>query len=106
MLLFIASLTVEELSMNLQERLAQWKGKTVVVDLASPYVAVGVLTDVGDHLVELRDADMHDLRDSETTRENYLVKTARHGVVSNRKVVILRTAEIVGLSRLSDLNPG
>ena len=42
----------------------------VVVDLMSPYVCLGRLTRYDDHFIELKNADLHDLRDTETTRNS------------------------------------
>ena len=78
-------------------------GEVVVVDCASPFVGVGTLAAATRDYVELHDADMHDLRDTGTSRELYVVKTARHGVANNREVLLLRLADIVGMSRLADV---
>lgn len=91
---------------SLQDRLADWNGEIVIIDCVSPYVAIGTLKSAGvDHL-ELIDADMHDLRDTVTSRELYIVKAARHGVQPNRATLLLRLAEIVGVSRLDDVITG
>ena len=47
--------------------LDDWIGRKVVVDLRSPYVCLGTLERLDDHWLELRHADLHDFRDSETT---------------------------------------
>lgn len=91
---------------TLIERVGEWIGQVVVIDCSSPYVVVGTLADATAEYLELNDADMHDLRDTDTSRELYLVKTARHGVQSNRSVVIFRMAEMVGISRLEDVETG
>lgn len=90
----------------LLDRLRVWVGELVVVDCASPYVAIGKLSQVASDFLELADADMHDLRDTDTTRELYLVKAAQHGVQPNRKVLVLRMSEVVGVARLSDVATG
>jgi hypothetical protein len=81
-------------------------GETVVVDCVSPFVVIGELAGVTAAYLELVRADMHDLRDTETTRELYLAKTAEFGVQKNRKRVVLRMTEVVGVSRLADLEIG
>lgn len=91
---------------SLQDRLKQWQGQVVVVDCVSPYVAVGELRVVEEGYLELAEADMHDLRDSTTSRENYLVKTALHGVQANRSTLVFRMDQVVGVSRLADLKVG
>ncbi len=90
-------------SNSLVERLADWIGEVVVIDCSHPYVAIGTLRGVTADFLELVDADMHDLRDSSTSRENYLVKTARHGVIPTRAVLIFRMEHVVGISPLAEV---
>jgi small nuclear ribonucleoprotein (snRNP)-like protein len=75
----------------------------VVVDLSSPYVCLGKLTRFDDHFLELKNADLHDLRDTETTRENYVADSVATGVKRNRKRVLVRRAEVVAVSLLEDV---
>jgi small nuclear ribonucleoprotein (snRNP)-like protein len=65
------------------------QGRNVVLDLASPYVYIGTLVRWDEHYLHLEDADVHDLRDTKTTREIYLVETKRLGINSNRKLVMI-----------------
>ncbi len=90
-------------SKSLVERLADWIGEVVVIDCAHPYVAIGTLQNVRTDFLELVDADMHDLRDSSTSRENYLVKTARHGVIPTRALLVFRMEHVVGISPLAEV---
>ncbi len=78
-------------------------GEIVVIDLRSAFVCLGKLTKVAPEYLELRNADLHDLRDTETTRENYVAASAATGVKRNRKRMLLMRAEIVGIARLSDV---
>lgn len=78
-------------------------GQPVVLDLASPYVVLGTLAGVDTHFVQLADADVHDLRDSKTTRELYVLEARRHGIRSNRQSVCVRIGEVVSFSRLADV---
>jgi len=75
----------------------------LVLDLSSPYVILGTLVAVDPLHVELRDADVHDLRDSKSTRELYVLQARRHGIRSNRARVYVRREEIVSFSRLLDV---
>jgi hypothetical protein len=78
-------------------------GEPVVIDLRSSYVCLGTLTGVqADHL-ELKNADLHDLRDTETTRENYVAASAVTGIKRNRKKLWLMRSDIVAVSRLKDV---
>jgi hypothetical protein len=81
----------------------QWIGQEVVVDLSSPYVCLGTLSAADELFIELRDADVHDLRDTRTTRENYIVASLTTGIKRNRKLVRIARAEIVAIARLQDV---
>lgn len=77
-------------------------GEKVVVDLKSPYVCLGTLTRLDDHFLELRNADLHDLRDTDTSRENYIAASWATGIKRNRKRVLLFRSDVVAMSRLED----
>jgi hypothetical protein len=78
-------------------------GEVIVVDLSSPYVYLGRLVEAqGDYLL-LADADAHDLRDTATTREKYILDARSHGVNANRRWVWVNRREIVGISQLDDV---
>ena len=78
-------------------------GQKVVVDLGSPYVCLGTLLRVDEHFLELKNADLHDLRDTETTRENYVFASQATGIKRNRKRLWLMRGDIVAVSRLKDV---
>jgi len=78
-------------------------GEVIVVDLSSPFVYLGRLVETrGDYLL-LADADAHDLRDTATSREKYVLEARNHGVSANRRWVWVSCREIVGISRLDDV---
>ena len=52
--------------------LDEFLNEKVVVDLKSPFVCLGTLVRFDDHYLELKGADFHDLRDTDTSRENYV----------------------------------
>ena len=60
-------------------------GQIVVVDLRSSYVCLGTLTACDEQYLELRDADLHDFRDSTATREVYIYDSVRLGIRRNRE---------------------
>ncbi|HMP03565.1 MAG TPA: hypothetical protein PKD86_13445 [Gemmatales bacterium] len=78
-------------------------GAIVVVDLSSPFVCIGTLTDVSDKVLVLSDADLHDLRDTPTNRENYVADSKFSGVKKNRTRVLVMVREVVAVSRLDDV---
>jgi hypothetical protein len=79
------------------------EGQTVVIDCVAPFVIVGRLRAEGTSYVELVEADVHDLRDTSTTREKYVLEIRRHGIRPNRQKVWVRTSEIVAFSLLADV---
>ena len=83
--------------------LAEYLGQVVVVDVDSPYVCLGMLTRVDEQFLELRDADLHDMRDTVTTRENYIAASYATGIKRNRKCLLLARAAVVAVSLLSDV---
>jgi small nuclear ribonucleoprotein (snRNP)-like protein len=83
--------------------LEEYLNQKVVVDLSTPFVALGKLTRYDDHFLELKSADLHDLRDTETTRENYVAESVATGVKRNRKRVLIRRDQMVAISMLEDV---
>ena len=78
-------------------------GEKVVIDLRSTYVCLGTLKAVTPDFLVLQNADLHDLRDTETTRENYIAETIATGINRNRKKLWLMRTDIVAIARLSDV---
>ncbi len=79
-------------------------GQKVVIDLSSPYVCLGTLERLDERWLELRHADLHDFRDTDTTREVYVAESRATGIKRNRKRVILARAEVVAVSRFEDVS--
>lgn len=78
-------------------------GQVVVLDLESPYVIMGTYRGTeGPHYI-VENADMHDLRDTTTTRDLYVLDAKRHGVNCNRQRVLVRSEGVVGISLLADV---
>ncbi len=78
-------------------------GQVIVVDLTSPYVCLGTLAAFDRDYFDLRDADFHDFRDSTKTRELYVYDSIRLGIRRNRARVLVRRAEVVAVTRFSDV---
>jgi len=84
--------------------LDEFLNEKVVIDLKSPFVCLGTLVRIDDHFLELKGADLHDLRDTDTTRENYVAASERPGIKRNRKKVIVFRDDVVAISRLADVS--
>ena len=78
-------------------------GREVVLDLASQYVILGTLRGGDAHHYLIENADVHDLRDTTTSRELYVLDAKRHGINANRKRVFVRKDGVVSLSTLADV---
>jgi hypothetical protein len=83
--------------------LEEFVGQKVVIDLRSPYVCLGTLLRLDEHMLELHNADFHDLRDTETTRELYVAESQATGIKRNRKRIMVMRTEVVAVSRLEDV---
>lgn len=78
-------------------------GREVVIDVVSQYVYLGKLTGYDAKYIVLEQADVHDLRDTATTRELYVIDSKRLGIRTNRDRVLVRVGEIVSISALDDV---
>jgi hypothetical protein len=83
--------------------LEEMVGDKVVVDLRGEYVALGTLMRIDEFFLDLRNADLHDLRDTDTTREKYVAESHATGIKRNRKRLLLVRAEMIAVSRLADV---
>lgn len=82
---------------------ARLLGQEVVIDVRSPFVFIGTLSKSTPTFAILTNADAHDLRETSTTREAYVLDAVRHGISANRKEVWVRWDEVVCVSRTSDV---
>lgn len=74
-----------------------------MLDVNGSYVYLGTLTGWDDKYLTLEPADVHDLRDTATSRERYILDSRRHGIRFNRERVHVRWDEIVSISALEDV---
>jgi hypothetical protein len=80
-------------------------GKLVVVDTDSRFVYLGRLDRVEVEFLVMKDVDVHDRRESPSTKEQYIMDTKRFGVKPNRKEVSVRKTLVVSVSSLDDILP-
>jgi len=86
-----------------KDQLLEYLDHYVVVDTTSPYIYIGKLVDLNEHMLTLRDADVHDSRESMTMNEKYIMEAKKYGVRSNRHLVHIRFDKIISLSKLDDV---
>jgi hypothetical protein len=78
-------------------------GQKVVIDLRSEYVCMGTLLRADEHFLELKNADLHDLRDTESSRENYVAESCATGIKRNRRRLLLSRGEVIAVALLEDV---
>lgn len=78
-------------------------GHEIVLDLHSPYVCIGQLTGYDHRYLIVEQADVHDLRETTTTRERYILDTKLFGIRANRARTLINRNEIVSLALLRDI---
>ncbi len=83
--------------------LQEMVGRQIVVDLRSPFICLGTLAAFDDQFLDLRNVDLHDLRDSDTSRENYVAASKATGIKRNRKRILLVRFEVIGVSLFEDI---
>ncbi len=83
--------------------LGDFLGRKVVIDFRAEYVCLGTLKSIGVHFLELKNADLHDLRDTDTSRENYIAACVITGIKRNRKKLLVTRSEIVAIADFEDI---
>ncbi len=82
---------------------SEYVGQFVVLDMCSPYVILGLLQEARADWLVMGDVDVHDLRDTTTTREKYILDSRMHGIRSNRRRATVRLSDVVSISKLEDV---
>jgi hypothetical protein len=80
-----------------------YQGQNIIVDTIAHFIYIGKLEDVGEYFLTLRDADVHDRRESPSMNEKYILESKKYGVRCNRKMVHIRLQEVISISLLDDV---
>jgi hypothetical protein len=80
-----------------------YRGQNIIVDTVSHFIYIGKVEDVSDYFLTLRDADVHDRRESPSMNEKYILDSKKFGVRCNRKMVHIRLQEVISISLLDDV---
>jgi hypothetical protein len=83
--------------------LEPYRGRVVVCDLGAHYLAIGTLAGYSADHLDLKDADLHDQRDGNSTKEVYALESRQIGVRVNRQRVAIPRQQLVAISLLDDL---
>ena len=78
-------------------------GCEVVVDTKTPIVYIGTLTATGENFLILEEVDVHDINDTQTTKEVYILEAKKSGIKKNRNKVHVCFDQVVSVSRLEDV---
>jgi len=83
--------------------LTEYLDKKVVIDFSSRFVCLGTLKRIDEHFLELRNADLHDLRDTDTSRENYVAACVVTGIKRNRKRLLVDRRDVIAITLLENV---
>ena len=83
--------------------LDEFLDQRVVLDFRGEFVCLGTLKRYDEQFLELRNADLHDLRDTDTSRENYVAASVATGIKRNRKRLLVSRADVVAVSKMDDV---
>jgi len=86
-----------------EKRLSSYIGRPVVLDTYSDIVYIGTLKAVDRWFYVLTDVDVHDRRESPSTKDVYIIESKKYGIKKNRTEVLVRASEVVSISRLDDV---
>ncbi|QGJ70996.1 Hypothetical protein PBC10988_26990 [Planctomycetales bacterium 10988] len=78
----------------------EYIGHEIVLDLDAPFVVLGRFIEMRGDSFLLEDADLHDLRDTASTREKYTLDCREHGIRPNRRKVFVPLRQVVAISLL------
>lgn len=81
----------------------EFLGQPLVLDMSAHYVILGTLLAENSQYFILAEADVHDLRDTSTTRDLYVLDCRKHGIGVNRHRVYVLKSQVVSLSRLDEV---
>ena len=78
-------------------------GEQVLIDSKGWFFYAGTLESVDRDWLTLTECDMHDHRESNSTREVYIMEIAKYGIRKNRNRVLVRLREVMSISRLAEI---
>lgn len=87
----------------MKETLTTLVKRKVVLDTRSSWVYIGVLEEVAGNCAVLSEVDVHDSKDTATTKELYVLESTTTGVKSNRDRVYVNLEYVVSFSCLDDV---
>jgi len=83
--------------------LEDYLGQQVVIDTLSTFIFIGTLARIDRVYLTLEDVDAHDTTDSASTKDHYIMEAHKIGVRTNRGGVKVRSAIVISVSLLKDV---
>lgn len=77
----------------------------VVVEIGDGFTVFGTLIAVGDDHIELRDADLHNQLEANSTREVYAYEIKQIGIRPNRASIAIPRQRLIAISLIEDILP-
>ena len=78
-------------------------GQKVVIDTKTPIVYLGTLSAIEGPLLLMEEVDVHDINDTQTTKDVYILEAKKSGIKKNRNRVHVCADQVVSISRLDDI---
>ena len=83
--------------------LTPYVGKAVVADIDEFFMVLGIVHAVSADCIVFTDADLHDHREANSTKEVYAIESKKIGVRVNRTQVAIPRHRLVAISLLEHL---
>lgn len=87
----------------MKEDLEKYLKKKIVLDTRSSWIYIGVLEAVTNNCAVLSEVDVHDSKDTSTSKELYVLESKSTGIKANRNLVYINLEYVVSFSALDDV---
>lgn len=87
----------------MKNELEKYLKQQIVLDTRSSWIYTGVLEEVTQRCVVLSGVDVHDNKDTATSKELYVLQSKTTGIKANRQLVYVNLDYVVSFSRLEDV---
>lgn len=87
----------------MKEALEKYLKQKIVIDTRSSWIYMGVLEEIMAGAVVLSDVDVHENKDTATTKEVYVMESRATEIIPNRDRVYVNMDYIVSFSPLSEV---
>jgi small nuclear ribonucleoprotein (snRNP)-like protein len=87
----------------MKESLKKYLKKRVVLDTRSSFLYIGKLEKVLENCVVLTDVDVHDSRETATSKEVYVLESKKTGIKANRDRVFINLDYVISFSGLDEV---